>query len=85
MADKTLGKVPVSSLGLGDVVRLWDGAYGSATVRQVHPDGTAQLFRPYVQTADFSCTSGVIPYVGIEDFRMNSGFVELLRKGDPLK
>lgn len=35
-------------------------------VRQIK-DGKVDLWRPYIAHADFSCTSGVIPYVGIEE------------------
>ena len=80
-------KVPVSSLGLGDIVKVHDGPYGSATVRQVYSDGSVQVWRPYVMVADFSYTGGVIPSIGLEDFRLwgTGHTVELLRKGDPLK
>ncbi len=37
---------------LGDVVSLgWDDGYHTATVSQVHKDGTVDLFRPYTATA----------------------------------
>ena len=79
-------KVSVNTLGLGDVIKLFDDAYGYATVRQVFPDGNAQVWRPYVRTADFSYTGGVIPTIGLEDMRLWSGTtVELVRKGQPLK
>lgn len=77
---------PVSALSLGDIVKVHEGPYGSATVRQVFPDGSAQVWRPYVMVADFSYTGGVIPSIGLEDFRLLAhSTVELLRKGDPLK
>jgi hypothetical protein len=77
---------PVSALALGDIVKVAAGPYGTATVRQVYPDGSAQVWRPYIMVADFSYTGGVIPSIGLEDFRLFPGStVELLRKGDPLK
>lgn len=36
-------------------------------VKQIK-DGQVTLFRPYGVHADFSCTSGVICYVGIEQY-----------------
>ncbi len=55
----------VKDLRLGDVVRLFEGAYGTATVKQTK-DGVVTLFRPYGHTSDFSYTGGVICYVGME-------------------
>lgn len=79
-------KVKVGALNLGDVVRVWnDDAYGDATVKQIK-DGQVTFFRPYVQTADFSYTGGVICYLGFEEFtRFLDDTVELVRKGRPLK
>lgn len=79
-------KVKASELSLGDVVRFWDNdGYGDATVKQVK-DGEVVFFRPYVQTADFSYTGGVICYLGFEEFsRFPNDTVELVRKGRPLK
>ena len=42
---------------------------GIMTVKQIK-DGAVHFFRPYTNTADFSCTSGVICYVGVEEFRV---------------
>lgn len=57
-------------LKLGDVVRTMDGAFGTATVKQVTED-RVHFFRPYVQTADFAYTGGVICYVGIEEWSVD--------------
>lgn len=79
-------RVKVSELSLGDVVRVWNNdAYGDATVKQIK-DEQVFFFRPYVQTADFSYTGGVICYVGFEEFsRFPNDTVELVRRGRPLK
>ncbi len=71
-----------SELRLADIVMLncKDGfgkgaieipqAYTCATVIRV-TDTEVTFFRPYVQTADFSYTGGVIPYIGIERFSIS--------------
>lgn len=77
-----------TNVGLGDIVSLgWDDGYHSATVTQVHADGTVDLFRPYTHTSDFSCSgrekgsSSVIPYVGFEEIRhVNPSRLKVLRK-----
>lgn len=58
-------KIKVCDLKLADVVQLSDGAYMTATVSQVTADEVI-LTRPYIQTADFSYTGGVITYIGLE-------------------
>lgn len=73
-----------SELRLADVVLLERlNAYHTATVKQIK-DGQITFFRPYVQTADFSCTSGVICYIGIEEWtitpRNNEYFVVIEQK-----
>ena len=60
-------RLKASELKLGDVVRLFDYGYGIGTVKQIK-DGQITFFRPYVSTGDFTCTSGVICYIGIEQF-----------------
>lgn len=60
-------KIPTKDLRLGDVVRAFDGPFGTAIVKQIE-DGVAHLFRPYGTTGDFSYTGGVICYTGIETF-----------------
>ena len=56
-------------LRLADVVDLGFVPWGSAIVKQIK-DGVVTLFRPYGTTADFSCTSGVICYTGLEEIRV---------------
>lgn len=65
-------EMPAAELRLADVVRVTDGAWGTATVIKIEEDAVT-FFRPYVQTADFSYTGGVIPYIGIETFRVGKG------------
>ena len=81
------------SIGLGDVVSCdWNGGYADGTVCQVHADGTVDVFRPYVHTADFSCTGrregslSVLTYIGFEisKDRKPEG-LKLLRKAQPLR
>lgn len=82
-----MGKVKGSELNLGDIVKVWDNSdpYSFATVKQIEKD-TVTLFRPYVATADFSCTGGVICYVGIEEFKAwKSQEFELVKRGPKLK
>ena len=71
-------KVSASELQLGDVVRVTEGEYSTATVYRL-VDGAAQVWRPYVAVSDFSYTGGVIPTIGIEDFTLR-GEVTLLRR-----
>lgn len=81
------------AIGLGDIVSLgWEDGYSTATVSQVHRDGTVDVFRPYTATADFSCagrehgSSSVICYVGIEEVKgVDPTKVKLLRKGKELR
>lgn len=68
-------KIKTSELQLGDTVcqssdtvdawRPWS----TALVTQIK-DGEVHLFRPYGTTSDFSYTGGVIPYVGIETYKV---------------
>jgi hypothetical protein len=81
-------KVAVKDLKLGDVVSLFNdkSPYGNATVYRINPDGSAQVWRPYVTTADFSYVGGVIPYLGIEDFALYGGSdVERISEGKELR
>lgn len=63
--------IKTSELQLADVVAqhpvgdLWQ----TTLVTQVK-DGKVHLFRPYGHTGDFSYTGGVIPYVGIETYKI---------------
>lgn len=75
-------------IGLGDIVSLgWSDGYDTASVVQVHKDGTVDLFRPYTHTADFSCAGrnegslSVIPYVGYEEIKsVNPERLKVVRK-----
>ena len=59
-------KVRMRDLKVGDVIQLFEGAYGTATVKQIK-DGEVILFRPYTSTADFTYGNNeVICYIGIE-------------------
>jgi hypothetical protein len=64
-------KVSAGNLRLADTVRLFDDAWGCAIVQQIR-DGKITFFRPYGTTADFSCTSGVICFIGIETVVYNT-------------
>ena len=79
-------KTKVSDLKLGDKVKLFDGAYGTATVYQITED-YVMVWRPFVKTEDFSYSGNrVIPYVGIEDFSLYFGsHVVLLEHGPEMK
>lgn len=64
-------------LHLADQVRMWYSLHKKTDpngsqwlVRQIK-DGRVYLWRPYVSHADFSSTSGVIPYVGIEEMTVD--------------
>lgn len=67
----------LNELKLADIVELnvelsgegnWRG-YNAATVEKID-EHWIHLLRPYVQTADFSCTSGVITYIGFEHVKL---------------
>ncbi len=61
-------KVKGTELRLADVVNLdFVTGYDTATIKNITEDGIT-LFRPYVHTADFSYTSGVICYLGFEEW-----------------
>lgn len=62
-----LGFVKVGNLQVGDVVKAFDGPWGTAIVKKIE-DGTVTFFRPYGISANFSYRAGVVCYVGIEDF-----------------
>ena len=65
--------ITTAELQLADLVRMShladDMEKGPYLVRKIDKE-YAHLWRPYIHHADFSCTSGVIPYVGIEDFKI---------------
>lgn len=76
-------KIKAKDLRLADVVQIIDGAYHTATVKQIE-NGYATLFRPYTHTENFSCTAGVICYVGVETFqiRMDDSIIHLWERKD---
>lgn len=75
-----------SELRLADVVRLNAEAFADAVVSNI-TDKEIFFFRPYATTADFSYTGGVIPYIGIEQFRAYAKDADyvLVRRGGPLR
>jgi hypothetical protein len=54
-------------LHLGDVVRVFDGPWGTAIVKRIDSNAVT-FFRPYGTKCDFTCSSGVICYMGLEEF-----------------
>ena len=73
--------VKVSDLKLGDIIRFGSQPYGKymdCTVKQIK-DGIVTLFRPYVETSDFSHTGGVTCLVGIEEFSIEHDSLTVLR------
>lgn len=75
--------VVAKNLQLADVIRRpgCESPYGCGTVKSIE-DGHAIVFRPYVHTADFSYTGGVICYIGFEMYPvpMNDDIWELLER-----
>lgn len=92
----------VGELQLGDVVRgifqpideFLDPrtrecltAYGMMTVINV-TETEVTFYRPFVHTSDFTTVSGLIPYIGIEEFkagRSGHSYYELLESGKEYK
>jgi len=63
--------VKPSEMRLGDVVRLKGmQAFADSTVQKIDTK-SVHLFRPYVHTADFEYTGGVLCYVGIEQYAIS--------------
>lgn len=63
---------------LADTIQPIENSDGftTCTVKQV-TETQVTLFRPYVHTADFSYTGGVICYIGFEEYcisRQNEGY-----------
>jgi len=54
-------------LNLGDTVRLFEGAFPDATVRDITATAVS-FYRPYVHHEDFSFTGGVLCFTGVEEF-----------------
>lgn len=78
-------KVEGKDLHLGDVIDAGGMVWGTATVKNI-TDKEIMLFRPYVHTADFSCSAGVICYIGFEEFTVSKDSVfDVLEYGKPLK
>jgi hypothetical protein len=64
-------QVPANEIRLADVILLENiNAYHTATVKKIS-EGVITLFRPYVQTADFSMGESVICYIGIEEWNIS--------------
>jgi hypothetical protein len=60
-------ELPVGELQVGDVVKWFDGAFGTAIVKQV-TDKEVKLFRPYGTTAGFAYSNNqTICYTGTEE------------------
>ena len=59
--------IKARELQLGDKVQCYEGAYSTATVRQIE-DGIVYLVRPYTHTSDYETSGGLTCYVGIEEF-----------------
>lgn len=79
----------IFELQLADVVRRSDDShpFNTMTVKQIEKDWIT-FYRPFVHTADFSHTGGVLCYVGIEEFKvsMQSDHIEYdLLDRKPLK
>lgn len=83
--------IKAEATALGDVVRLAldseiSAPFNSCTVINKLPNGDVTLYRPYVHTADFSYTGGVIPYIGAETFNVYAtNTLRLLKAGEALK
>lgn len=63
-------KIKAKDLKLADVIkciRSEDSPFSTAIVTKVD-DKQVTLFRPYGTCEDFSCTSGVICYTGVETY-----------------
>jgi hypothetical protein len=76
--------VKAKDLQLADVVKPVSNSpmpFATCTVKQIK-DGLIHLFRPYVHTADFCASFGVICYIGFEDYTIyaNDQEYELLER-----
>lgn len=61
-----------AELQIGDVIRIpvmTDAPWNTGIVKNATPE-SVDVFRPYGTTAEFTCSSGVICYTGIENFTM---------------
>ena len=59
-------RAKVSELKLADIVELFEGPFGTGTVRNITKEAV-YISRPYGVTGDFSYTGGVPFSVGVED------------------
>ena len=59
-------RAKVTELRLADIVELFEGPYGTGTVRQITAEQVT-IARPYGVTGDFSYTGGVPFSVGVEE------------------
>lgn len=87
ISEKTILKP--NQLRLRDVVRLESDSpspWASSTVIKIR-DGKVTLFRPYMITSDFETLSGVIPYIGMEEYEVlvddTRPMYELLERPSP--
>jgi len=65
-------RVHTDELRVGDHVEMdstTSRPFAGTIVRNVDKD-YVYLFRPYGTHADFTCTSGVICYIGLEDYKV---------------
>lgn len=79
--------VKVTELQLADVVRLSDGAYMDATVKQI-TETEVTLLRCYVSACDFSTSSGVICTFGYEEIKFSLDYsrpLNRIQKAAPLR
>ena len=77
----SMTQIPQKNLVLGDVVRLGDFPFADGIVQRVE-EHVVTIFRPYAMCENFSCTSGVICYTGIEQVPLSrsEALITLLRK-----
>ena len=71
----------IADLHLGDRIKVHEGAFGTATVIGVSPE-KVDVIRPYIHTSNFSCGARVIPYLGFEEYSLETSRlpVELLER-----
>jgi hypothetical protein len=81
-------KLKANELKLADTIRLsanYEYPFDHATVIKIE-EKEITVIRPYIQTADFSYTGGVIPYIGFEQFKIpNDNFPYLVLNRKELK
>ena len=61
--------VKVRELELGDIVKLSDSCYMTATITQIK-DGLITFFRPFVHHDAIETAGGIMCYTGIETFQV---------------